>query len=245
MKVNGIAVASGTTSAAIPLAVGANTITVEVTAQNGTTKRTYTVTITRTASNVTTLRALALSAGPLNPAFAASTTAYTISVAHTVSKTTVTPTLTDAAASVKVNGIAVASGTASAAIPLAVGANTITVEVTAQNGTTKRTYTVTITRTASSNALLKKLAIVGGKLSPKFTSKTQTYRVKVAATRKSIQIQPTAAHSRAKILIAGKRVASGKISKPVALRKSGKTIIKIVVTAQNGTKKTYTITVTK
>ena len=44
----------------------------------------------------------------------------------------------------KVNGTTVASGAASAAIPLAVGTNAISVLVTAQDGTTTKTYTLTI-----------------------------------------------------------------------------------------------------
>ncbi|MEI6675686.1 MAG: cadherin-like beta sandwich domain-containing protein, partial [Verrucomicrobiota bacterium] len=43
-----------------------------------------------------------------------------------------------------VNGTIVTSGTASASIPLGVGANPISVIVTAQDGTTQATYTVTI-----------------------------------------------------------------------------------------------------
>ena len=44
------------------------------------------------------------------------------------------------------NGVAVTSGTASGSIALAVGANTITTIVTAQDGTTTHTYTITVTR---------------------------------------------------------------------------------------------------
>jgi gliding motility-associated-like protein len=59
---------------------------------------------------------------------------------------TVTPTTADPNATIKVNGTAVASGTASASINLAVGPNTITTIVTAQDGTTLDTYTITVTR---------------------------------------------------------------------------------------------------
>jgi hypothetical protein len=49
---------------------------------------------------------------------------------------------------VTVNGAAVISGSASGAIALAVGPNTITTVVTAQDGTTTKTYTATVTRAA-------------------------------------------------------------------------------------------------
>ncbi|OYY91301.1 MAG: hypothetical protein B7Y45_03210, partial [Sphingomonas sp. 28-66-16] len=146
VTVNGVAVASGTASGAITLAVGANTITTVVTAQDGTSIATYTVIVTRAASSVATLSGLSLSAGPLNPAFASGTTSYTIEVPNTVSSTTVTPTVTDAASTVTVNGTAVGSGIASGAIPLAVGANSITTIVTAQDRSTTASYVVVVTR---------------------------------------------------------------------------------------------------
>ena len=58
-----------------------------------------------------------LSAGSLVPAFASATTSYTASVAlHPVTSLAVTPTVADSTATVKVNGLTVASGTASSAI---------------------------------------------------------------------------------------------------------------------------------
>jgi|GEM_PF-1164116 len=91
------------------------------------------------------LTALALSSSTLAPAFDGTVTGYAVSVANGVAGITVTPTLADATATVKVDGTLVASGSASGSINLAVGANTVTVLVTAQDGTTK-TYTVTVTR---------------------------------------------------------------------------------------------------
>src|SRR5690606_34014361 len=49
-------------------------------------------------------------------------------------------------ATITVNGTAVTSGNASGAIALNVGSNTITTVVTAQDGTTTKTYTVTVNR---------------------------------------------------------------------------------------------------
>jgi subtilisin family serine protease len=243
VKVNGVVVASGKASASIPLAVGSNTIKVLVTAQNGTTK-TYTVTVTRAASSVATLNSLTLSAGSLMPAFAPGTSKYTLAVANAVASTTVTPKVTNSKARVEVNGAVVQSGQTSDPIPLAVGANTIKVEVIAQNGTTNITYTITVTRAASSVAWLKKLTVKGGSLSPKFAKKRLNYKTMVSASKKSIQIQATTAHPKAKIKIAGKKVGSGKMSKPIALN-SANTTIKVAVTAEDGTKKTYKITATR
>ena len=78
--------------------------------------------------------------------FDSSTTTYTARVA--VTRKTVTPTVNDSGASyiIKLGGVTDSDGTVS----LEVGSNVITVEVTAEDGTTKRTYTVTVTR-ASEN----------------------------------------------------------------------------------------------
>ncbi len=96
-----------------------------------------------------TFSALALSPST----FSASTLAYTASVANTVTHVKLTPTKAHTGASIKVGTgtslSAVTSGSASDAIALSVGANAIKVEVTAQDGATKRTYTVTVTRAAS------------------------------------------------------------------------------------------------
>ncbi|MCJ8166670.1 Ig-like domain-containing protein [Pontibacter sp. E15-1] len=98
-------------------------------------------------SNNNNLSALTLSSGTLSPTFAAGTTSYTASVPNSTTSVTVTPTVADAKATVKVNGTAVTSGNASGAIALNVGSNTITVNVTAEDESTKA-YTLTVNRAA-------------------------------------------------------------------------------------------------
>ena len=92
---------------------------------------------------------MTISAGTLTPAFASGTLSYTASVSNATTSITVTPTVADATATVKVNGTTVVSGNPSGPIALAVGSNVITTVVTAQDGTTTRTYTVTVTRAAA------------------------------------------------------------------------------------------------
>ena len=129
----------------IELAVGGNFITVEVTAGDDSTTRTYTVTVTRAApaSTDATLSALTLSGVDFG-AFDSTTTSYTARVANSVSQTTVTPTANHPGASyvIKLGGVTDADGV----IPLSVGSNVITIEVTAANGGEPRTYTVEVTR---------------------------------------------------------------------------------------------------
>ena len=93
----------------------------------------------------------------LTPNFAASTTSYTANVANGVTHVKLTPTVNHSAASVEVGKqgqtlTAVSSGTPSGAIALAEGVNPITVKVTAEDGTTIETYTVTVTRAATTGS---------------------------------------------------------------------------------------------
>ena len=93
IKLGGVTDDDGTVS----LAVGSNVITIEVTAEDGQTTRTYTVTVTRAAavtasSTDATLSALSLSGVDFGT-FARGTTSYSASVANGVTQTTVSPTV--------------------------------------------------------------------------------------------------------------------------------------------------------
>jgi gliding motility-associated-like protein len=244
IKVNTVAVNSGSPSGAISLNVGANIITTEVTAGDGTTAKTYTVTITRAASADATLSAIALSTGTLNSTFTSGTTTYTASVPNTTPSITLTPIRTEGTATIKVNNTTVISGSASAAIVLNVGTNTIITEVTAGDGTTVKTYTLTVTRAASDIADLSALTITAGALSPVFVAATTDYTTTVPYTSTSIAITPAIAQANATVKVNGTTV-SGTSSVTVPLNVGGNTITTIV-TAQDGTTaKTYTIIVTR
>ena len=129
----------------IALSVGSNLITVEVTAEDDSATRTYTVAVARAApaSTDATLSALTLNRVDFGT-FDSTTISYTAQVANSVSRTTVTPTVSDSGASyvIKNGGVTDADGEVS----LNVGSNTITVEVTAEDNSTARVYTVTVTR---------------------------------------------------------------------------------------------------
>ncbi|UZQ50261.1 cadherin-like beta sandwich domain-containing protein [Clostridium kluyveri] len=218
-------------SQAVNLNVGENTINVVVTAQDGTTK-TYTITVTRAKSNDASLSNLTLSNGTLNAAFTGATTSYTANVGNEVTSITLTPTANEANAAVTVNGSPV-----SQAVNLNVGANTINVVVTAQDGTTTKTYTITVTRAASNDAALKSLTLSSGTLSPEFTGTTTSYTAAVGNGVTSITVTPTANEANAAVTVNGNPV-----SQAVNLNVGDNTIT-VAVAAQDGTKKTYTITV--
>jgi len=246
ITVNGTAVASGTTTAPIALSVGLNSITTVVTAQNGTTTKTYTLTVTRAPSANAGLSNIKLSNGTLTPAFATATSGYTAGVANSVSTITITPTTTDASATIKVNGTAVSSGAASGSISLAEGAQTIiTMVVAAQDGSTTKTYTVTVTRAPSTNANLYTLGQSVGGLTPAFSSTTTSYTENVSNATATMTLKPVSGDANAAIKVNGTAVTSGTMTSPIALSVGANTITTIV-TAQNGTTtKTYTLTVTR
>lgn len=245
VTVNGVATVSGSASGAIALAVGNNTITTVVTAQDGTTSKTYTVTVTRAPSSNADLSALSLSSGTLAPAFAAATTGYTANVGNATTSLTITPTVASGSSSVTVNGVATTSGNASGAIALNVGSNTITTVVTAQDGTTTRTYTVTVTRAASTNADLSALSLSNGTLAPVFAAATTGYTASVGSATTALAVTPTVASGSSSVTVNGVATASGSASGPIALN-AGSNTITTVVTAQDGiTTKTYTVTVTR
>lgn len=104
-------------------------------------------------SAIATLSDLSLSAGPISPVFQSDTNDYSLAVANGVAATSVTATATDARASITINGTGVASG-AGFDVPLNSRATAIAIIVTAEDGTTAVSYTVTVNRAFASFELL-------------------------------------------------------------------------------------------
>ncbi|SCP99797.1 cadherin-like beta sandwich domain-containing protein [Anaerobium acetethylicum] len=103
---------------------------------------TVTVAAPKTASANNSLKSLQINPGTLSPAFSGATLKYSATVPNSATKITVSATPTDSTA--KVTSV---SGNTN----LAVGANTVKVVVTAENGATA-TYTVVVTREAAAPA---------------------------------------------------------------------------------------------
>ena len=95
-------------------------------------------------SSDATLSSLSLSDVTLSPTFTSGGITYTASVGNSVTSTMVMAQTThsNATAVIKLNDVVDADGT----VALAVGDNTITVEVTAADGIATQTYTVTVSR---------------------------------------------------------------------------------------------------
>ncbi|MDX4076260.1 MULTISPECIES: cadherin-like beta sandwich domain-containing protein [Brucella/Ochrobactrum group] len=190
------------------------------------------------------LQNLIPSTGTLTPTFAPNTSSYTLNVANDVESISFTPSLADINATAVVNGASTPNGTSSASIPLVVGSNTVTTTVTAQDGTTTKSYTVNVIRAQSGNAELVGLVPSAGSLDPAFSPSATTYALAVPTETSSLQLTPTAADPTATITVNGAAVASGSASSAFPLG-IGNTTLTVVVIAQNGTTRSYMVNVTR
>jgi uncharacterized delta-60 repeat protein len=98
--------------------------------------------------------------------------------------------------------------------------------------------------TLSNNANLSALSLSSGALSPAFAPGTISYTAGVSFSTTSIPLTPTREQANATITVNGSAVTSGTASAPISLS-VGSNAIPIIVTAQDGTLKTYTVTVTR
>ena len=215
--------------------------------------------VTRTNA---TLSALSLSPGTLSPLFSAAVTSYTASVGYAVSRVTVSPTKNQASATIAyLDGSddaltdADTSSTGSFEVDLSVGANVIKVQVTAGDGITVNTYTVTVTRAAAStDATLSALSLSPGMLSPAFSSAHTIYAASVGTTVERITVAPTTNDANATVqFLAGSAgdlvLADADTSSADTFEVylwEGNNLIKVKVTAEDGTATvTYSVTVTR
>ncbi|MBT2647080.1 cadherin-like beta sandwich domain-containing protein [Bacillus sp. ISL-34] len=140
--VNGVKMTDGKVKD-LPLQTGMNTF--EITVSDGENETVaYTLKVEKLESDDNLLTSIGLSKGSLT--FDSKVTAYNASVENEVQSVTVTPTLSDSTAIVKVNGKDATS--AGVKVTLPVGKTTVKIIVTAENGD-EQTYTLTITRAAA------------------------------------------------------------------------------------------------
>lgn len=212
---------------------GLNTINIVVTAQNGT-SRTYTINInkeSRPLSNDATLKSLTVS-GAYIGIFSPSTTTYTANVENSVNNVTISAETTDPNATVT-GDLGVQT--------LYVSTNKFLIYVTAEDGTTKKTYTVNITRgkddtpaDLSSINTLSYLSVSNTKIASSFSSNKVSYTATVANNVSSVTISATPTDKKA--------VVSGKGTYQL---KVGTNTFNIIVTAEDGSPNIYKITINR
>ncbi|GHT20678.1 hypothetical protein AGMMS4957_08270 [Bacteroidia bacterium] len=193
---------------------------------NATTKPDMKVTVV--SSSDATLSSLAVTGYSISPAFDANTTVYTLTVPNGVNSVTIEATTTDSKS---------VTGTGSKFI--AVGENPFTITVTAEDGATTKEYLLIVTRqeanaALSSNASLSTLSVEGYAISPMFDVDILGYTLTVPNAVSSITINATKADSKASVAGVG--------IKPIDV---GSIEFAVVVTAEDGAQKIYTITITR
>ncbi len=96
----------------------------------------------------------------------------------------------------------------------------------------------------SSNANLASLTLSAGTLSPVFAAGTTSYTAAVTSATTSVTITPVVADASATVTVNGTAVTSGNASQDISLN-IGDNTITTLVTAQDGSTKTYTINITR
>lgn len=240
--------ATVTGTGTVNLKEGLNTVRVTVTAEDGVTKKTYTMNITRLTAeednpeDESEARLKNLGIRPTEydfSGFKRDNTSYTVEVPNELTEVEVY------AEAVNPNAKITGTGT----VTLQEGENTVNVEVTAPDGTTKKTYTLVITRTASTETEepeestdnedkifgLSQLLVKGQNISPKFSEDVYEYTIGLTEDLSSLDIEALASDENATIEIAGNENLQ-----------NGENIITILVSnAETGENATYQIIVNK
>lgn len=216
-------------------AQGETEIDIVVTAEENSSKKTYTIIVKhRDRNSDATLTAIQLSEGSLDPAFHPDTLQYRIILSYDDSSVTITPVTSDSNATVTVDDAA-----AQQKVDMAVGLDSVTIHVLAEDAITEKEYVLIFNRLASSDATLKECTPTAGALNPAFDRIIEEYTISVADSIDSISFYVTPFNNLATVEINGTSPDS-----TFALTPMSDTKITIVVTAaDSSTIKTYVISV--
>lgn len=208
----------------VSLKTGDNTFQVVVTAEDNTTS-TYVITIHRAKNNNAYLKSLSVSGGfTLDQTFNKNDENYSVTVPNSTARILVSASAEDSAATVQGNDY----------VDLKTGDNHVKVVVTAEDGTTKKTYTIKITRQASSNAYLQDLTSSDGVVTPSFDRLKNDYTLAVPYEIENASITAVAEDSNAVVVINGNTNLT-----------VGPNNATITVTAEDGTINVYHVVITR
>lgn len=241
IKVNGVTAASGSVINYPLNATGLTVLNIVVTAEDGITNRTYTLTVSRAGSNNASLTRLSILGTKVYQNGSIPDDYYT-TVGFTQTTSQLVAVTSDNNATIKVNNTAIISG-ATQNISLGVEETVLNIVVTAQDGVTKRTYRVTLFRAGSEDPSLTRLSLLGYTLTRVGT--TDNYTTTAALSQTSVQQIAVPRYSLAALKVNGVTATSG-VPLTIALNATGITVINTVVTAENGyDTRTYAVTVSK
>ena len=239
------------------LSVGSNKIEVKVTAEDGSTSRTYTINVNRKSSGSeggggdtptptptvdddrskdNNLKSLEVEGHSVAPGFSADNTSYSMEVDNNVTSLNINATPSDSKAKVVVFG----NGA------LSVGINNVNVVVTAEDGSQK-VYSIKVIRKGENNQTpaeiankssenrLRNLFVANGTLTPAFNSDVTNYDIVVANDVNELDLTATPMDNKARVQIANNGDFVVGETKTV----------QITVTAEDGSQKIYLINVKK
>lgn len=208
----------------VNLNTGENTIRVVVTAEDNTTS-TYTIVVTRAKSNNAYLKTLSVSGGyTLDQTFHKEDENYTLTVPNAAARILVSAAPEETTATVTGTGY----------VDLKTGPNNIKVEVTAEDGTTKKTYHIIVTRQKSNNAYLQNLTSSDGLIQPTFNKNQNDYTLTVPYEIENATINAIKEDSTANVVISGNTGLN-----------VGPNNVTITVTAEDGTINVYQLVITR
>ena len=253
LSINGATTLSGASSQPIPILVGTTSIPIRVTSPNSTVQKTYTLTITRKGSSVSTLSNVIVFGGTLTPAFNSSITQYNLPIGYRTTGVKIRPFSSDPTSTITINNVNILSGTTSTNIPTSVGtASTITIKVISQNQESTTTYTINALRESNYDNNLSYLIPGEGTLFPAFNAEITSYSYTVSGTSVNTEITAFTNDQTAQLLINNVPATSG-VARLVPLSGNynngvwnGLNVITVKVIAANPIyQKTYTLNVTK
>ena len=199
----------------------------------------YIFNVVKALSNDATLHDLSVSGYNLDKTFTSTTLDYSIGdipYGTTKLKINATPTNSDSTIKYYVGTTSFDSNIVD--IPTLLGENIITVEVTAADGISKKLYTITYNIVKSDNAYLSKLTPSLGKID--FNKTTFLYNINVENNIDKISFDIETEDKNASIKVLSENFFTPKTI-TVDNLKEGDTTLEIIVVAQNGNTKTYSV----
>ncbi|WHZ28439.1 MAG: hypothetical protein OJF51_003237 [Nitrospira sp.] len=198
---------------------------------------------TATVNQGAQLASLTVAPGSLEPTFSSGTTQYNVNLSSSTTSVTITAQPAVSGDTVTING----QNTRSSVITLGAAGTTTPVSIVVSgSGANPGGYTVRFIRAGlTGNNSLQNLAVSPGTPPIAFSENTLNYTVDVANNVGSVAVTPTLQDPAATMTVNGQAAISGQAS-IVPLKAAGQdTAIPIVVTAQNNSTKTYTVTVSR
>ncbi|MDA3879488.1 MAG: cadherin-like beta sandwich domain-containing protein [Prolixibacteraceae bacterium] len=172
-------------------------------------------------SDDATLSSINVTNGSFDEVFNPEKTSYTVTVPYGTSSIEISATPNDPAATVSGYGT----------IDLSSGDANVSIVVTAENGE-KKTYNVLVkTEAGSDDATLAGLSSSVGTLSPGFSASVLAYTVVIPSNTTSVELTASANHEAATVAGDGTITIS-----------EDNTVAEVIVTAQDGSTQTYTVT---